>query len=531
MQQLNPNAQLLQNPLPVNANAAQSLASVLASNLGPKGTLKLLVSGAGTLKLTKDGAVLLGDMTITHPTALMIARSASAQDEVCGDGTTSVVLYVGEIMRQCMVHIEEGIHPSILVDGIEKAIDLSLGYCSEHKIRVEHDMLINLVKSVVGTKLSKEITTHLAKDIVEAVNIVRNNPTIQGIDLHMVEMMQMRHKTDLDTQLIRGLVLDHGPRHPDMPTSLTNCYILTLNVSLEYEKTEVNSGFFYNSPEQKDKLVQSERAFVDSKLKKIIDLQQHCCTTGQSLVIINQKGIDPLSLDVLQQHGILALRRAKRRNMERLQLICGGTAQNSVDTLTKECLGWANKVNVLTLGEDKYTFIEECKHPHACTMLIKGSNDYTIQQVKDAIKDGLQSVVNALQDGCVLVGGGQLQIKLYTYLKQQLEKLGTSQRYGVEAYANALLCIPKTLMRNGGMDVSLRMADCLNKQLGMDMERMEMVDCEIEGIYDGYTTVRHALNSSGLICMNLLLVDQIMRAGRTSLKDSTGGGAPGGVIA
>ena len=320
MQQLNPNAQLLQNPLPVNASAAQSLASVLSSNLGPKGTLKLLVSGAGALKLTKDGSVLLGDMTITHPTALMIARSAAAQEEVCGDGTSSVVLYVGEIMRQCMVHIEEGIHPSLLADGIEKGIELSLQYLSEHKIRIENDILTQLVKTVIGTKLSAQLVNHLSKDIVEAVEISRNNPTIQGIDLHMVELMHMRHKTDLDTRLIRGLVLDHGPRHPDMPKSLKNCFILTLNVSLEYEKTEINSGFFYSTPEQREKLVESERAFVDEKIRKIIALKQSVCTKGEGFVIINQKGIDPMSLDLLQKQNIFALRRAKRRNMERYPL-------------------------------------------------------------------------------------------------------------------------------------------------------------------------------------------------------------------
>jgi T-complex protein 1 subunit zeta len=169
----------------------------------------------------------------------------------------------------------------------------------------------------------------------------------------------MQHRTAADTQLIRGLALDHGARHPDMAKRVENAYILTLNVSLEYEKSEINSGFYYSSAEQREKLVESERRFVDEKLRKIVELKKEVCGDDpkKGFVIINQKGIDPLSLDVLVKNGIFALRRAKRRNMERLQLVCGGTSQNSVDDMTPDVLGYAGLVYEHQLGEEKYTFI------------------------------------------------------------------------------------------------------------------------------------------------------------------------------
>merc|ERR1712176_1623277 len=149
-----------------------------------------------------------------------------------------------------------------------------------------------------------------------------------------------------DTRLIRGLVLDHGARHPDMPKRLENCYILTLNVSLEYEKSEVNAGFFYSTAEQRDALVNSERKFTDEKVKKIIELKRKVCTeeNKKSFVVINQKGIDPPSLEMLARENIIALRRAKRRNMERLVLACGGSAVNSVEDLDESDLGFAETV-------------------------------------------------------------------------------------------------------------------------------------------------------------------------------------------
>merc|ERR1712201_41489 len=161
----------------------------------------------------------------------------------------------------------------------------------------------------------------------------------------MVELMEMQHRPETDTSLIKGLVLDHGGRHPDMPKRLENCYILTCNVSMEYEKTEVNSGFFYKSADEREKLVAAERKFIEDRVQKVIEFKKKVCDgTDKTFVIINQKGIDPLSLDALAKEGILALRRAKRRNMERLTLACGGMAMNSVDDLTADVLGHAGVV-------------------------------------------------------------------------------------------------------------------------------------------------------------------------------------------
>ena len=217
--------------------------------------------------------------------------------------------------------------------------------------------MLSVARTSLSTKLNRTLAEQLTPSLVDAVLTIHQPPAKP--DLHMIEIMKMQHRTASDTQLIRGLALDHGARHPDMPKRVENAHILTLNVSLEYEKTEVNSGFFYSNAEQRGKLVESERRFVDGKLRKIVELKKHVCGDDpkKGFVVINQKGIDPLSLDVLVKNGIFALRRAKRRNMERLQLVCGGTAMNSVDDLTPDALGWAGLVYEHQLGEEKYTFV------------------------------------------------------------------------------------------------------------------------------------------------------------------------------
>lgn len=219
----------------------------------------------------------------------MIGRAATAQDDIVGDGTTSNVLFIGELMRQAERYLGEGVHPRILVDGIELAKKETLAFLEKIKIAhpdVSKDLLLNVARSSLMTKVHPSIANPLTDIIVEAVNTIRKED--QPIDLHMVEIMHMQHKMSTESRLIKGLVLDHGGRHEGMPSRLENCYIMTLNVSLEYEKTEVHSGFFWSNAEQREKLIASERAFTDDKVQKIIDLKKKLCDgTNKNFVVIN----------------------------------------------------------------------------------------------------------------------------------------------------------------------------------------------------------------------------------------------------
>ncbi|KAH7325030.1 TCP-1/cpn60 chaperonin family-domain-containing protein [Stachybotrys elegans] len=522
--------------LKVNISAGEGLQDVLKSNLGPRGTIKMLVDGAGQIKLTKDGNVLLREMQIQNPTAVMIARAATAQDDICGDGTTSVVLLVGELLKQADRSISEGLHPRIITDGFEMAKVEALKFLDGFKLpkEVDRELLLSVARTSLATKLNASLAAKLTPDIVDAVLAIYQAPAKP--DLHMVEIMKMQHRTASDTQLIRGLALDHGARHPDMPKRLENCYILTLNVGLEYEKTEINSGFFYSSAEQREKLVESERRFIDAKLKKIVELKKEVCGNDgkKSFVIINQKGIDPLSLDVLAKNGILALRRAKRRNMERLQLICGGTSQNSVEDLSPEVLGWAGLVYEQTLGEEKFTFVEDVKDPKSVTLMIRGPNAHTISQVTDAVRDGLRSVYNMIVDKSVVPGAGAFQVACSRHLKSEayLKTVKGKAKFGIEAFADALLIIPKTLAANAGHDVQDALAALRDEfddgqVVGLDLETGGSMDPELEGVFDSFRVLRNSIASSASIASNLLLCDELLKARQMGRAGGPGPGMDG----
>ncbi|KAJ7529800.1 hypothetical protein O6H91_15G066000 [Diphasiastrum complanatum] len=459
----------------------------------------------------------------------MIARTAVAQDDISGDGTTSTVLVIGELMKQSERFISEGMHPRVLVDGFDIAKVATLKFLESFKTPVaignspDKEILKMVARTTLRTKVHEVLADQLTNIIVDAVLCIRKPE--EALDLFMVEIMHMRHKFDIDSRLVEGLVLDHGARHPDMKKRAENCYILTCNVSLEYEKSEINAGFFYHDAEQREKMVAAERRQVDEKVKKIIALKKKICDgTDKNFVVINQKGIDPISLDLFAKEGIVALRRAKRRNMERLVLACGGQAIDSVEGLTPDILGWAGVVYEHVLGEEKYTFVENVKNPRSCTILIKGPDDHTIAQIKDAIRDGLRSVKNTIEDQAVVLGAGAFEVAARQHLINNVKKTvqGRAQ-LGVEAFADALLVVPKTLAENSGLDtqdvlIALQSEHDNGNIVGLNVNTGDPMDPQVEGIFDNYSVKRQIINSAPIIASQLLLVDEVIRAGRNMRK-------------
>lgn len=415
----------------------------------------MLVSGAGDIKLTKDGNVLLHEMQIQHPTASIIAKVAAAQDHVTGDGTTSNVLIIGELLKQADLYISEGLHPRIITEGFDVAKTKALEVLDEIKVQKEmkREILLDVARTSLQTKVHAELADILTEAVVDSVLAIRR-PGVP-IDLFMVEIVEMRHKSETDTQLIRGLVLDHGARHPRM----------------------------------------------------------------------RKQGIDPVSLEMLAKHNIVALRRAKRRNLERLTLACGGLAVNSFEGLSEECLGHAGLVFEYALGEEKFTFIEDCVNPLSVTLLVKGPNKHTLIQIKDALRDGLRAVKNAIEDGCVVPGAGAVEVAIAEALVNYKHRVQGRVRLGIQAFADALLIIPKVLAQNSGYDLQETLIKIQTKHaeskelLGIDLNTGEPMAAAEAGIWDNYCVKKHLLHSCTVIATNILLVDEIMRAGMSSLRD------------
>lgn len=429
-------------------------------------------------------------------------------------------------MKQAERHLSDGVHPRLLCEGIDLAKERVLEYIDRTRIETDttkRDLLVQIAQASLRTKMHKELADLFTEIVVDAVMCIKK-PDEAKVDLHMIEVMHMLHKAGTDSRLVKGLVMDHGGRHPGMPKSLKKCHILTMNYDLEYQKSEVNSGFMYNSAEQREKMVAAERKWVDDRTEMILDLKKKVCGPGESFVIINQKGIDPLALDMLAREGVLALRRAKRRNMERVCLACGGEQINSLEALSPDCLGYAETVEETSLGEEVYTFVEGVKNPFSCTILVKGAHKHIIAQIQEAVRDGTRAVANALADGTLVPGAGGFETLAHADLLKYKATIPGRAKLGIQAYAEALLTIPKTLAENAGYDAQDSMLKLLEEEakgspaVGIYIHTGEPMDPVVAGIYDNFAVKRQMLDSAAIISSQLLLVDEVIRAGRQMKK-------------
>lgn len=527
IKQLNQGAEVAQKgvAMAMNYSAAMGLSEVLKTNLGPKGTLKMLVSGSGDIKLSKDGTTLLHEMQVQHPTASLIARTATAQDDQTGDGTTTTCLVLGELFRQSERLISDSVHPRVVAEGIDKGKTRVLEFLEDFKTKIDstdREMLTNVVFSSIATKLPAEQAKQLADILVDAVLIIQKEG--EPLDLHMVEVMHQQTKFESDSRLVRGLVLDHGARHPDMKPKLDDVYVLTCNVSLEYDKTEITSTMNYKSADERQKMANAERKLIDERCQKVIDLKRKLCEgTDKGFAVINQKGVDPSSLEMLAREGIVALRRAKRRNMERLPLACGGEAVNSFDDLTEEQLGHAEVLYEHVLGEEKYTFIEGVQNPHSCTILLRGPTLQSIAAQKEAVRDGLRAAKLAIEDAHIVPGAGAFELAASQDLMTFSKSVKGKEKLGVIALAEALLVVPKVLAENSGLDAQETIITLKDEHedghvVGLDIETGDPIDPVAAGIVDGYRVKRQFLQSAPVICSQLLLIDEVVKAGKSMRK-------------
>lgn len=246
-----------------------------------------------------------------------------------------------------------------------------------------------------------------------------------------------------------------------------------------------------------------------------------CDGTDKNFIVINQKGIDPPSLEILARDKIIGIRRAKKRNGERIPLACGGRQVNSVEDMTEDDLGFAKHVYEQVLGDDKYTFIEGVENPFSCTILIKGPNDYQIAQTKEAIRDGLRAIKNTMEDKCVVPGGGAFEIAACEHLMNYSKtEVSGKKKLGVVAFADSLLVIPRTLAQNSGFDAQetlLKVQEAHVKEkkpYGVDCMTGDPLPSDVQNVWDNYIVKRQFMNIAPVLAQQLLLVDEVMRAGK-----------------
>ncbi|WP_291765419.1 thermosome subunit beta [Caldivirga sp. UBA161] len=434
--------------LRINIMVAKAVSEVMRTTLGPKGMDKMLIDSLGDITITNDGATILNEMDVQHPIGKLLVEIAKTQDDEVGDGTTTAVVLAGALLDEAEKLIEKNIHPTVIISGFKKGLDAAIQYLTKIATPVDRDN-IDVLKKVAATsmhgKISETVKDQFAELAAKAVSMIKEQRGDKWIaDLDNVQLVKKHGGSLLDTQLIQGVVIDKEVVHAAMPKKITNAKIALLDAPLEVEKPEIDAEIRIQDPTQIKAFLDEEenilRGYVD-KLKSI----------GAN-VIFTTKGIDDIAQYYLAKAGIMAVRRVKRSDIEKLVRATGGRLVTNIDDLTENDLGFAGLVEERRVGDEKMVFVEQCKNPKAVSILIRGGFERLVDEAERNLTDALSVVSDVIENPFIVPGGGAPEIEAAKAVRQLAAKVSGREQYAIEAFANALEAVPKTLAENAGLD-------------------------------------------------------------------------------
>ncbi|MFV2014770.1 MAG: thermosome subunit beta, partial [Candidatus Heimdallarchaeota archaeon] len=424
-----------------NIMAARAVANAVQSTLGPRGRDKLLVDTLGDVLITNDGATILDELDIQHPAAKMLVQVSKTVDEQTGDGTTSSVILAGELLRRAEDLLDKAVHPTLIVQAYKEASDKAIEFLKELAVKTDKDEdLVNIAKTALNSKAVSGEREYLARFAVDAVKAVFEDGQA---DLDRISILQKHGKSLKDSELIKGVVIDKEVVHSRMPKSISNAKIALLNIALENKKTEFDAKIRINDASQVSAFLDEEEKLIQEMVDKII--------SSGATVVFSQKGIDDLAQHFLAKAGILAARRVKKSDMERIAKSTGANVVTNLDDLSASDLGSAGKVNEDKLGDEKVIYVKDAPNPKSVAIIIRGANKYFTDEAERAVHDSLCVVRDTLEDGTVVGGGGYVEIILSKKLKDFATTYSGREQLAVLAFAESLEIIPKTLAENAGL--------------------------------------------------------------------------------
>jgi thermosome len=501
-----------------NMMAAMAVAEILKTTYGPKGMDKMLVDSLGDVTITNDGATILDKMDIQHPAGKMLVQAAKGQDEEAGDGTKTSVIFAGDLLRQAEDLLDRNIHPTIIIQGYKMALDKTselLDKLAETVRYEDDDILVKVAKTSLSSKAVSEARDYFAKLVVQAVKAVAEKRGDKWyVDINNVQIVKKHGGSLVDTQLVNGIVIDKEVVHPDMPKRVTNAKIAVLDAPLEIQKPDITTKIRVTDVEQLD-------SFLEEETKILKDMVEQIAATGAN-VVITQKGIDDVAQHFLAKKGILAVRRVKRSDVEKLARATGAKIVTNIDDLKPEDLGYADLVEERKIGEDKMVFIEGAKNPRSVTILIRGGFERIVDEAERSIHDALSAVADAIMDGKVVAGGGSVEVELAKHLREWAKTVPGKIQLAVEAFARALESLPQTLATNAGhdpIDVLMKLrsshSDASKKWYGVDLNTGNPIDMWASGVIEPLRVKLNAYKAGTEAATLILRIDDMVAAKRT----------------
>jgi thermosome len=515
----------------MNITAARIIAEAVRTTLGPRGMDKMLVDNMGDVVITNDGVTILTEMDVEHPAAKMMVEIAKTQEDEVGDGTTTAVVLAGELLKKAEDLLDQDIHATVIATGYRRAAEKAQEILDKMAIKVNKDDE-KVLKQIAITSMSSKGTEakgdKLAELCVQAVRqIVEEEDSKIVADIDNIKVEKKSGGSSADSQLIKGIILDKERVHSGMPKRVEKAKIALLNFALEVEKTETDAKINITDPEQL-------KAFLAEEEQMLRKMVEQISKSGANVVFC-QKGIDDMVQHFLAKAGILAARRVKESDMDKLARATGGKIVTSVKDLTAGDLGRADLVEERKVAGDEMIFVEGCKDPKAVSLLVRGGTEHVVDEVERAVHDGISVISASIEDGKMVAGGGAPEVELAKQLREYAETVGGRESLAINAFADAVEIIPRTLAENAGLDpidilVQLRAAhDKANGVVvGLDVYSGKTTDTSKLGIVEPLRVKTQAIKSASEAAEMILRIDDVIAAGKLE-KGPPGPGAGAGM--
>jgi len=512
-----------------NIAAAKAVADTVKTTLGPKGMDKMLVDSLGDIIITNDGVTILEEMQIEHPAAKMMVEIAKTQDEAVGDGTTTAVVLAGELLKKAGDLLEQDIHPIIVTRGFKLAKDKALEVLEKYagKVTIEDENVLRQIANTAMTGKSAERASEYLSEL--AVKAVKRVAEVVGgkvsVDTENIKIEKKHGGSMSDTVLIEGVLIDKEVAHTNMPKAVKNAKIVLLDMALEVKELEGDAKINIDSPEKM-------QAFLDTEERMMRDMVEKVTSPGATVVLC-QKGIDDVVQHMLAKKGVLAARRVKKSDMEKLARATGAKIVSSLNDITKADLGFAGNVEERKVGTDRMIYVEKCKDPKAVTLLIRGGTEHVVSEVERAIEDAVKDVAAAIELGKIVPGGGASEIEVARAVRKYAQSFSGREQLAVMAFADAMEVIPRSLAENAGLDPIDKIAllrsehDKGKTSAGLNVFSGNVVDMSKEGVIEPLKIKLQAIKSATEVAEMILRIDDLIAAGGGS--DKRGRMPPGGM--
>ncbi len=509
-----------------NIAAAIAISEVVKSTLGPRGLDKLLVDGLGDVTITNDGRTILDEMDVEHPTGKMMVQLSKSIDEKVGDGTTSTVLIAGTLLKVAQELLEQSIHPTVIIKGYRLAMKKSLEALNANAIKIDNDDPV-ILKDISITAMNskavmgeKDLLANIVVDAARQIKDIRDGKII--CDIKNIQILKKEGKSTKDTILVKGLIIDKEVVSSTMPKKIQGARVALIDAAMEITKTEFDSEIKIASPTQMQGFLDEE----EKMLKKMVDTLK---SVGANVVFC-QKGIDDLAQHFLAKEGIMAIRRVKKSDMEKLARATQARISSSFRDLTETSIGSAGLVEERKIGKDPMIFVEGCKDPKAVSILIRAGTEHVLDELERALHDSLCVVTDVIEHPYFVVGGGAIEAELAKAIRAFKETYGGKEQIAIELFADVLEVIPLTLAENGGLDpvsiiVELRSKHKEGqKNAGINLFTGKVEDMLAARVLIPKVVIEQILSSATEAASMILRIDDVIQAKRLS----GGGGGPGG---